>query len=342
MPAQAFQLLQKGGTEVCGKYSEVKPDSKVEIPDDLTQSPFYIGVRSEWVNPGTYSGTLWIAAKGDSAAQSVALKVVVRPWSAWFWGITAIVLGAAISWFAVVYVVRQRQMAANLILIARLRDLLDSLTKILQGVIDAGAPSPQKTLLHIQQICDKRLRELLDDKELSVLAGITVPPTGTVTVVDDIDGVNLIVQNGFAKLLDLWKQAAPNPPSALTAAFSAMDSLGAFAQPLAGLDQKIQNILNTAPTTKAMVSAPAELPSEEAVIHQVKTTSVVLDVISFLAVVLLGTYVLIWKNAGFGSVGNYIEALLWGLGLKLGGDVTKLGPSDVRTAFGIKVPSATP
>jgi hypothetical protein len=58
-------------------------------------------------------------------------------------------------------------------------------------------------------------------------------------------------------------------------------------------------------------------------------------------VVLLGVYVMIWKNPGFGSIGNYIEAFFWGLGLKLGSDVTKLGPSDVRTTFGIKVPPAS-
>lgn len=342
MPAQMFQLLQKKGAAICGKYSEITPDANTEITDDLSQAPVYIGVRNEWGDAGVYTGNLWIAAKGDSAAQSVALKVTYRPWTSWLWGITALVIGAGISWYAVVYVVRQRQMAANLILIARLRDLLDSLTKTLQGINDAGAPSPQKTLQHIQQIRDKRLRELLDDKELSVLAGITVPPTGTVTVIDDTDGVNLIVQNGFERLYDLWKQSAP-PSAALTAAFAAMDSLGAVAQPLAGLDQKIQNILNTAPApaAKAMVAAPVQLPSEEAVIHQMKTGTVVLDVISFLTVVVLGIYVLIWKNPGFGSVGNYIEAFLWGLGLKLGGDVTKLGPSDVRTAFGIKVPSST-
>ena len=121
-----------------------------------------------------------------------------------------------------------------------------------------------------------------------------------------------------------------------------MDNLGAVAQPLAGLDQKIQNIVNAAAATaKAMVQAPAEPPTEDAVVHQVKATTVALDMISFATVVLLGTYVLIWKNPGFGSVGNYIEAFLWGLGLKLGGDVTKLGSSDVRTAFGVKVPTST-
>jgi hypothetical protein len=337
MPAQMFQLLEKKGREVCDRYSEITADAK--ITDDLTRSPVFIGVRKDWASAGVYTGSLWIAAKGDSAAQSITFKVVYRPWTAWLWGIAAIVAGASVSWFAVVYVVRQRQMAPNRILIVRLRNFLDDLTRILEGVTNAGAPKPEKTLLHMQQIRDKGLLELLDDKELSVLAGVTVPPTGTVTVIDDIGGVNLIVQNGFARLLDLWNQYKPNPPGTLNTAFDSMDTLGAVAQPLTGLDQKIQSILATVSAPKGGMKAFNELPSEDAIVHQVKTTSVMLDVISLLAVVLLGIYVLIWKNPGFGSSGNYIEALLWGFGLKLGGDVTKLGPSDVRTAFGIKVPS---
>ena len=134
----------------CDNYTEMKPDSANEIPDDLTQSPVFIGVRKEWGNAGVYTGNLWIAAKGDSAGQSVALKVTYRPWTAWFWGTAAIAIGAGISWFAVVYVVRQRQMAANRILIVRLRNLLDGLTQILGGVSQAGAPEPEKTLQHIQ------------------------------------------------------------------------------------------------------------------------------------------------------------------------------------------------
>jgi hypothetical protein len=343
MPPQMFQLLEKKGNEFCGNYTELKPDSAHEISDDLTESPLYIGLREEWGKAGVYTGNLWIAAKGDSAGQAVAVKVVFRPWTAWLWGTLAILVGALISWFAVVYVVRQRQMATNRILIVRLRNLLDELTSVLNTVAAARAPKPTKTLQHIQEIRDKGLRELLDDKELSVLAGITVPPTGTVTVIDDINGVSAIVQNGFSKLLDLWKQQSPNQPPELGAAFAAMDNLGAVAQPLAGLDLKIQTILNTAPVPKDMAQpSTSELPSEEAIVHQIKTTSLMLEVISLTTVVVLGVYVLIWKNPGFGSPGNYIEALLWGLGLKLGGDVTKLGPSDVRTAFGIKVPAAAP
>jgi len=55
------------------------------------------------------------------------------------------------------------------------------------------------SLQHIQQIRDKDLRELLDDKELSVLAGITVPPTTTVTVIDDINGVKPHCAERFRK-----------------------------------------------------------------------------------------------------------------------------------------------
>jgi hypothetical protein len=54
-----------------------------------------------------------------------------------------------------------------------------------------------------------------------------------------------------------------------------------------------------------------DLPTEEVVIHRVVTTTYMLNVLSLLSVIVLGTYVLIWKNPGFGSAGNYVEAFLW-------------------------------
>jgi hypothetical protein len=343
MPAQAFQLLTKSGTE-CGAYAEIKDGSLPKISDDLSESPIYIRLSDKWINAGNYTGTLWIAGKGDgeSAAQAVALKVFVRPWYAWIWGVLAIVVGAFISWFSVVYVARQRQMAANQVLVARFVDLLNGLERILKQVGAAGAPNPTRTLAHIQEIRNTRLRELLNDKVLSVLAGVTVPPTGTITLVDEIEGVNRIVQNGFAKLLDVWNGTPANHDQ-LVPIFTAMDGLGASAQVLNALDQKIQNILSQAPgpLAHAFGQPLADLPTEDVVIHRVVATTYMLDVLSLLSVIVLGTYVLIWKNPGFGSAGNFVEAFLWGLGLKLTGDLSKLGPSDVRTAFGIKIPSAT-
>jgi hypothetical protein len=343
MPAQAFQLLSKSGTD-CGAYAEIKDGSLPKISDDLSESPIYIRLSDRWINAGSYTGTLWIAGKGDgeSAAQAVALKVFVRPWYAWIWGVVAIVVGAFISWFSVIYVARQRQMAANQVLVARFVDLLNGLEGILKQVGAAGAPNPTRTLAHIQEIQNTRLRELLNDKELSVLAGVTVPPTGTISVVDEIEGLNRIVQNGFARLLDLWNAPAASHDQ-LAPLFTAMDALGASAQVLSALDQKIQNILSEAPgaVAHAFGQPLPDLPTEDVVIHRVVTTTYMLDVLSLLSVIVLGTYVLIWKNPGFGTAGNYVEAFLWGLGLKLTGDVTKLGPSDVRTAFGIKIPSAS-
>ena len=206
MPAQMFQLLQKTGSAVCGKYTEITADAPAQIPDDLSQSPLYIGVREEWTNAGGYSGNLWIGAKGDSAAQSVALKVTYRPWTAWFWGITAIVIGAAISWYAVVYVVRQRQMAGNQILIVRLRNILDGLTTILGGVSSAGAPKPEKTLQHIQQIRDTRRRELLDQgrPHCSPVLGAslsTFPCLRRSWVVQDPDQVLAVQSSPFLRLI---------------------------------------------------------------------------------------------------------------------------------------------
>jgi hypothetical protein len=94
------------------------------------------------------------------------------------------------------------------------------------------------------------------------------------------------------------------------------DWLGATAQPLANLDRKIQTILAKGPTARVVVDGqlPALL-SEDTIVHRVIATTQPLDVLSVLRVTVVGLYVLIWKNPGFGTMGNYIEAFLWGLGL---------------------------
>jgi hypothetical protein len=169
----------------------------------------------------------------------------------------------------------------------------------------------------------------------------TVLPVDSVSVVDEVDGMNRIVRNGFQELLTIWNAPGSNR-QALTQLFSDMDALGAVAQPSSTVDTKIQAILAKAPAPGARVFANGQLPtlpSEESVVHRVVATTYLLDLLSVLTVVVVGMLVLIWKNPGFGTIGNYIEAFLWGLGFKVGSDLTKLGPADIRTGFGIKTPT---
>lgn len=118
-----------------------------------------------------------------------------------------------------------------------------------------------------------------------------------------------------------------------------MDNLGAIPQQLNLLDANIQAILTPLAVAKALPNGELpSLPSEDSIVHRVVATTHLLDVLSIVTVVVVGIYILIWKNPGFGTTGNYLGAFLWGLGLKIGGDLTKLGPADVRTSFAIKTP----
>jgi len=300
-----------------------------------------ICLNKDWRRAGKYSGTLWISAIGDSGAQSVALKVFIRPESSWFVGFLAIAAGAGLSWFAMFWVARQRQLAANQVLIARLQTVVANLAHTLKGMMESGAPPATRTLQELDRISKDRLPELMRDKELSVIAGVTVPPSDSVSVVDEIDGMNRIVQHGFDELFRLWNIPGANQV-ALGPLFQEMDALGAIAQPLNTLDAKIQAILAKSPTPTARVLVNGQLPtlpSEDSVVHRVVTTTYLLDLLSVATVVVAGLFVLIWKNPGFGTIGNYLEAFLWGLGLKIGSDLPKLGPNDIRTSFGIKTPA---
>ncbi|HXM59648.1 MAG TPA: hypothetical protein VN950_02255 [Terriglobales bacterium] len=325
LPTEAFQLVRtNGGTEELSATALTK---------------FSIRLDKKFLRAGKYSGTLWVGASQDSGAQSIPLKVFVRPHYSWLIGGIAIAVGALLSWFTLFWVARQRQLAANQVLIVRLQKVVSNLIQILQSIPEAVAPAPAQSMAHLKQIQRVGIPQLLNDKELSVIAGVVVPPTGSVSVVDEIDGMNRIVQHGFTELLRMWNAQGANQ-AALIPLFQEMDTLGATAQPLANLDTKIQTILAKGPTARMVVDGHS-LPSEDTIVHRVIATTQLLDVLSVLTVTVVGLYVLIWKNAGFGTMGNYIEAFLWGLGLKLGSDLTKLGPSDVRTSIGIKTPSAT-
>lgn len=328
LPPEAFDLVKRNA-------SSSDPISTIDLTE-LT-----ISVKKDWVRAGKYSGTLWIAATGDSGAQSINLKVFIRPRSAWLIGVLTIAVGAAISWFAMFWVARQRQLGANQVLIARLQTLTQSLLKTFQEMTSSGAPAATGTVQHLEQILRDRLPELMHDKELSIIAGVAGPPIGAVSVVDEVDGTNRIVRNGFEELLRIWNDPRSNH-AALTPLFADMDDLGSVAQPLTTIDTKIQAILAKVPAPGARILVNGQLPtlpSEESIVHRLVTTTYVLDFVSVLTVIAAGMLLIIWKNPGFGTMGNYIEAFLWGLGLKLGSDLTKLGPADIRTSFGIKTPT---
>jgi hypothetical protein len=77
------------------------------------------------------------------------------------------------------------------------------------------------------------------------------------------------------------------------------------------------------------------------VIHRVVTTTYILDVLSLFSVMVLRTCVLIWKNLGFGSAGNYLEAFPWSFGLKLASDGPSWDPVMFERLLEIKISSAT-
>ena len=156
--------------------------------------------------------SLWVGATEDSGAQAVPFKVFVRPTSSWFVGALLIAAGAGLSWFALFWVSRQRQLAANQVLIVRLGRVVANLSETLQSYAQSRAPTPTQSLAHLDQIRKDRLPELLHDKELSVLAGVVVPTTSSVNVVDEVEGMNRIVQHGFVELLQLWNAPGANQP----------------------------------------------------------------------------------------------------------------------------------
>jgi hypothetical protein len=348
LPDSAFELVQRGSVPGLCEKEFVPVTADTMIPNgEITK--LYIRLRKESVNAGNFAGDLLLAADGDTTPQTVNLKVFVRPRSAWLWGFIAILLGAILSWWATVWLVRRRQLAVNEILIARLRGLLDSLNTRLEGLQQAGAPPPQQTIEHIAEIRNK-LPQLLNDRALAVIAGVTVPAAGEVTLIDEIEGVTRVVHDGFSELSQLWRDHGA-AHAALGPWFEQMNQLGGSVAAKSTVEPEITRIINAAKAAvaaalgagaPAALTAPHSMPyfrQEGAVVQALTRATYWLDAIAILVVVTVGMYVIVWKNPGFGTFGDLLIAFGWGVGLKLGTDAARLAPPDIRATLGVKVPS---
>jgi hypothetical protein len=343
LPAQAFQIfLSSRDPSKC--IGDMLADQPLPSSTPVSLS---IKLRDDWQAPGNYSGTLTLIAPGDSAGQTLKMNVSVRGVGSWYVGTLCITLGAVIWWLATVWIARIRQEAGNQILVARLQVLLNNLADILGRDASEGMPPASQTDAHIDVLRKDKLRQLLRDKALAVVAGVTIPAIGTVPVLDEIEGVNRVVQRGFANLFALWKQNPASQPQ-LAPFFLQMDTLGAATKQLSDVDQSIKDILaaaQTAATGKKLLAQDlsfSSLPSENVIVHRVLFSTYLLDLVAIATIVALGVFVLIVRNLGYGSPSDLMIAFFWGLGLKLGTDAARLGPGDVRNAFAIKIPAATP
>ena len=343
LPAQAFQIFLSSSDP-----SQCIGDTLADKPFP-SSTPVSLGIKlhDDWQAAGNYSGTLTLIAPGDSAGQTLKMKVSVRGAGSWYVGTLCTALGAVIWWLATVWIARIRQEAGNQILVARLQVLLNNLTDILRRDVSEGMPLASQTEAHIDLLRKDKLRQLLRDKALAVVAGVTVPAIGTVTILDEIEGINRVVQRGFANLLALWTQNPASQPQ-LAPFFLQMDTLGAATKPLSDVDQSIKDILAAAQTAATGrkflaqdLSLPS-LPSENVIVHRVLFSTYLLDLVAIATIVALGVFVLIVRNPGYGSPSDLMIAFFWGLGLKLGTDAARLGPGDVRNAFAIKIPATTP
>ncbi len=349
LPDSAFELVQyqsgKGGCE-----KEFVPVTAETMVPSAELTKVYIQLRKEWVRPGSYAGDLLLAAQGDTSAQTVPLKVFVRPRYAWLWSFIAILAGTLLSWWATVWLVRRQQLGANEVLIARLESLLDNLKDDLDEMEHAGAPRSERTLTHISNIRRRKLSQLLDDRVLAVLAGVTVPAAAEITVLEEIEGLTRVIQDGIGELFQLWQTHAAQR-AVLGPFFDQMDALGGRVDAKNALEPDITANITAAkaavaasigPGAPAALTAPHILPDfrqEAAVVQRLARATYWLDAISIVVVVMLGMYVLVWKNPGFGTLGDFFVAFGWGVGLKFGTDAARLAPLDVRTTLGVKIPS---
>lgn len=162
-------------------------------------------------------------------------------------------------------------------------------------------------------------------------------------VSDWVTVLEAIVYDGMDKAWSEWK---PNSTAAETQAIAAaianLDNLAGVGGTAPSIDSVRSQIRTELSTLKAKLASPAPAfllatlalgPTTSPTPGQLRMeiAKIALLAWSFLAVVtvLLGSYVLVLSNNGFGSLGDYLLCFLWGVGIPVG---AQMSPATSTTA----------
>ena len=318
--------------------------------------------------PGKYSGSVTLVSGDKPEGKSLTLSVQVSSLGWKVWGVLAIAAGVAAAW-AFTVLLRHRLNRDQLLLPAV---VLREAVKVLESQLDGlpRHPSAGQPPTPAWPAVSRRLTALTDAlDEDKVLLSKGLPPrwpspwqAGTTpTSLDNycshldeqsrwVGALQLLVRTG---IVPVARTGGALPPPLLPAQALAWNTAAAgldaqAAGPSAPLPEvlatSIQAIVAEFNRALAVARGPSAAPGGTPLAQQPGPTADQLRVrialegtaawaFVMLATVLVGSYVLVFKNAGFGTGLDLIECLMWGLGLPAASQLTGATTATVATSF---------
>lgn len=318
------------------------------------------GGGSPWLWPGQYEGVVALSSEGKSAAESTNVTVFV---SMWYWqllGVFLLVVGVSGAFYFSTVLRHSAERSKMMQAPVALRERISDIAARLSTLRAIQAPNVRDKLKQIASDLKDAALEAhglpgrIPSPWKDITADVQTFQSYLQTQASSLESIASIVGEGLVVLEGIPEQhvASGSPLSdaeniALEAAIKEVDKLAKFAAPpvMAELVAKINVIVADFIATlsqKALQPVMLHFAKTRREVRTSKTLQIQIERENlqawlFIATVttLVGTYILVLGNRGFGTPMDLLGCLLWGLGFPAGTALAANTTSSVATALNV-------
>lgn len=344
------------GLRACPSSAQDCGDQPLNLPANSAAEVWLWGAEGA----GVFEGSVTLAAKEKPEGDTVLMNVNSSSGEDKAWGVAAIFASVALTWLLTVYL-RNLGNRAHLLVPAAIA------LRTMAGIRIQAQAGPQQ--LAVPKLL-RRLEDIEQQLALPALQANGLPPRVPwpgpafggagidalrkhVQAQNDLlHALNILVQEGLQPARDLWATIPEDDTDArrkVCEAVSAMDALSqaAVAPAPDALRVTLRSIAaGMAASAKGgsarslrdhLADAADSVGTPEQLLVQVTALGGAGWVFLLLVTTLAGAYILVLgpAGAGFGTVTDYAQCLLWGAGLPAGAQLMQSTSASIATSFGV-------
>lgn len=331
--------------------------------DARTNRTLYLRLKSDaepWTwRHGKYTGTVSFSVNERPELQTINVTLHATSWLMWLLGVVLLTVGTRLGLWTNVWARARLLRLESLKPVRALQGTVTALYRVLAAAPPIPDAQPTQLPKKLKDVNDALTDEALDRDGLlppkQPRPAGTAPDTATrlrehlEKLGRRITGFTIVVREGMEKLWADWERDKNDPTKAarIKTFLQRLDKEGAEVADAAAATTLVQSVLaeyHTAAGRQADLAAIAVGgPSFEEVTWEIARIERRLWSLAFVLIVLGGFAVLIYPNAGFGTLLDLVFCLFWGLGLPIGADkLQQLGPGSIASTIGVSIPKTTP
>jgi hypothetical protein len=333
---QVIRVDQLSIVDSTGSSVNTADGTIVEVPSQVV----HLVVTSDFAQPGKFMGNVSLASREKADLGSFAVTIYSTAWWRKLLGGVCLAIGVAIFFGVAIWAKARNKQLLSALPAARFREQAQSLKDLVLKAKDAtsvsfatllGAesnPNSMDFLLNSLSLQGLKSKGYLPQGFFTALSGQDPPPSYQTFLADvgnKLATLEIIVRWGIGSILDRWPNVKKQgKQEAGISALKNLDSLVVATLPPDLLKVKVQEqiaAVDAAISTREALTGgegqrivARDVGSREITI-QIQELSVFLWVLWGVVTVFVGLCALVLFNDGFGRPQDYIQCVLWGIGM---------------------------